>query len=195
MQPQAHDKRDTIRAFIALELPQEIKEAIADYVAPLRALAKGISWTKAENVHLTLKFLGDTSKTQLEAVTKTLRETCTGFAPIAAKIAGAGVFPNEHRPRVLWIGFQENSGQLAELAQQIESECRRLGFEKEERGFSPHLTIARVKEGKAANVVKSLHESPFPAQQIVFQECMLMRSELHAKGSIYTALEKVAFRV
>ncbi len=190
MKPQ---KNDDIRAFIALELPQELKQAIADYVAPLRALDKGISWTKAENVHLTLKFLGEVSKAQIENVSTALRELCTNFAPIAAEISGAGVFPNEHRPRVLWIGIKENSGKLAELAQRLENECRRLGFEKEERGFTAHLTIGRVKEGKAANVVKALRESPFPSQQIVFQECTLMRSQLHAKGSIYTALEKVCF--
>lgn len=186
-------KADTVRAFIALELPQEIKQAIADYVAPLRALDRGISWTKAENVHLTLKFLGNVHKPQIEKVATALREVCASFAPIAAEIIGSGVFPNEHRARVLWIGMKESSGKLAELAQRIESECRRLGFEKEERSFSPHLTIARVKEGKAANAVKALRESPFPARQIVFQECTLMQSVLHPAGSIYTALQKVAF--
>lgn len=190
MKPQ---KNGVVRAFIALELPQEIKQAIADYVAPLRTLDKSISWTKAENVHLTLKFLGDATKAQIENVTTALREICTNFAPIAAEISGAGVFPNEHRPRVLWIGLQENSCKLAELAQRLESEYQHLGFEKEARSFSPHLTIARVKEGKAANVVKALRESPFPARQIFFRECVLMRSELHAKGSIYTTLEKVDF--
>lgn len=193
MNPRQNDKRDDIRAFIALELPQELKQTIADYLAPLRALDKCISWTKAENVHLTLKFLGEVSNAQIENVNTALREICTNFAPIAAEISGAGVFPNEHRPRVLWIGLNESSGKLAELTQQIEHECRRLGFEKEERRFSPHLTIARVKEGKAANVVKALYASPFPARQIVFRECTLMRSQLHAKGSIYTVLQKFSF--
>lgn len=187
-------KHDNVRAFIALELPQEIKQAIADYVAPLRALDKGLSWTKAENVHLTLKFLGDTPQSQIEKVAATLREICADFAPLAAEISGAGVFPSEHRPRVLWLGMKESSGALAELAQRIEHECRRLGFEKEERNFTAHLTIGRVKAGKAANVVKALRESPFPARQIVFEECTLMQSELHSAGSIYMALEKIAFR-
>lgn len=194
MQSHKHDTSDTLRAFIALELSQEIKQAIADYVAPLRALDNGLSWTKAENVHLTLKFLGDVPKPQIEKVAAALREVCASFAPIAAEIIGSGVFPNEHRARVLWIGMKESTGKLVELAQRIENECRRLGFEKEERTFSPHLTIGRVKEGKAANLVKALREQPFPARQIVLEECTLMKSELHAKGSIYTALEKVAFR-
>jgi 2'-5' RNA ligase len=195
MKPHKYEKSDTLRAFIALELSQEIKQAIADYVAPLRALDKGVSWTKAENVHLTLKFLGDTAQAQIENVKAALREICAGFAPFAAEISGAGVFPNEHRPRVLWIGMKESSGKLVECAQRIENECRRLGFAKEERSFSPHLTIGRVKIGKAENVVKALRESPFPARQIVFEECTLMRSELHPRGSIYTALETVAFGV
>lgn len=190
MKPQ---KNGVVRAFIALELPQEIKQAIAEYVTPLRVLDKGISWTKAENVHLTLKFLGDATKAQIENVATALREVCASFEPIRVEIADAGVFPNEHRPRILWIGMKESSGKLAELAQRLESECRRLEFAKEERNFSPHLTIGRVKEGKAANVVKALRESPFPARQIFFRECVLMRSELHAKGSIYTTLEKVDF--
>ena len=186
-------KKDDVRAFIALELSQEIKQAIADYVAPLRALDKGVSWTKAENVHLTLKFLGDVPKPQIEKVAAALREVCASFTPIAAEAIGSGVFPNEHRPRVLWIGMNESAGKLVEFAQRIESECQRLGFEKEERGFTPHLTIGRVKEGKAANVVKALREQPFPARQIVFQECALMQSELRSAGSIYTVLEKIAF--
>ncbi|MEK7729549.1 MAG: RNA 2',3'-cyclic phosphodiesterase [candidate division KSB1 bacterium] len=188
-------KNDNVRAFIALELSHDIKQAIADYVAPMRALDKGLSWTKAENVHLTLKFLGDTPKAQIENVSMALREVCMNFAPIAAEIFGSGVFSNEHRPRVLWIGIKESSGKLAELAQRIESECRRLGFEKEERGFSPHLTIGRVKAGKAANVVKAMRESPFPSQQIVFQECTLMQCVLHSAGSIYTPVLKAAFNV
>lgn len=190
-----HDKVDAIRAFIALELPLEIKQVIAEYVAPLRALDKGLSWSKAENVHLTLRFLGDTPKAQTEIVSAALREICAGFAPISAEITGAGVFPNEQRPRVLWIGLNEGSGQLAELAQRIESGCRRLGFEQEEREFTAHLTIARVKEGKAANVVRALREQPFPLHQIVFHDCTLMKSELHAAGSIYTVLQRFAFRV
>ncbi len=185
---------NSIRTFIALELLPEINQAIAEYVAPLRALDRNISWTKAENVHCTLKFLGDTPKPQIEKVATVLHEACMSFAPIDAEIIGSGVFPNEHRARVLWIGIEENSGKLAELAQRIEIECRCLGFPKEERGFTAHLTIGRVKEGKAANIVKALREQPFPSRQIAFHECTLMKSELHSAGSIYTPLQKFAFR-
>lgn len=149
-------KRDTTRAFIALELSPEIKQVLADYVAPLRALDKGLSWTNAENVHLTLKFLGDVFESQIENVAAALRETCASFPPIGAEISDSGVFPNAHRPRVLWIGIKENSGKLAELAQRIESECRRLGFEQEARNFTPHLTIGRVKEGESRQRCESL---------------------------------------
>lgn len=187
-------KRDTTRAFIALELSPEIKQALADYVAPLRALDKGLSWTNAENVHLTLKFLGDVFESQIENVTAALRETCASFPLIGAEISDSGVFPNAHRPRVLWIGIKENSGKLTELAQCIENECRRLGFEQEERNFTPHLTIGRVKEGKAANVVRALRAQPVLARHIVFHECVLMMSELHAQGSIYTALARFPFQ-
>ena len=188
--PLQHDKRDVLRTFLALELPFETKRALADYVAPLRTVEPGVSWTKAENFHLTLKFLGDTTPAQAASLAQAVPRVCANFAPITVAISGFGVFPNERRPRVLWLGLQEDTGKLHELAQQLELACRTLGFAKAEQAFTAHLTLGRVKSGNAAAALRMLRASPFAAQHFAFRECTHMQSVLHRAGSIYTPLHR-----
>ncbi len=186
---------NTVRTFIALELAPEIKQAIAAYLLPLRKFADGISWVKNENLHLTLKFLGETPGIQIPELAKIFEEICSRYEPMRALVSGSGVFPNEKSPRVLWLGLQTESDSLNRLAKEIDAACTRFGFKTEVRPFAPHLTIGRVREGKAAEVIKTLRERPFPSKEINFQECTLMKSELHSPGSIHTPLQKFAFRV
>ena len=185
--------RDSVRAFVALELSPEIKQAIAEYLQPLRKLSDKVRWVKPENIHLTLKFLGDTPTKQIEAISGTLEEISHHYAPISVEIAGAGSFPNSRRPRVLWIGLDDPSGEISELAKQIDAGLHKFGFPKEKRSFSPHLTIGRVRTGEVTRVVESLHERPFPSHHMTFRACTLMRSELHPTGSIYTPLHISSF--
>ena len=185
--------RDTIRAFIALELSEDVKRALADYVAPLRKLGGQVSWVKPENAHFTLKFLDEVTPQQIQALAEMLTSICRRFAPFEAEVAESGCFPNERHPRVLWVGIREASGKMEELAGQVENACHRMGFAKENRKFSPHVTIARVRQGQAPAIVKSMREQPFPRHEMIFRECTLMKSELHSAGSIYTPLHKFAF--
>lgn len=180
-----------VRAFIAFELPAEVRAAIAEYVQPLRTLPGRVSWVKADNIHLTLKFLGDTPEKRIGDIAEALRDIARGTHSIAASLAGTGAFPNERRPRVLWIGLEEQSGALQNLATAIDERMHRLGFEKENRPFSAHLTIGRVRDGSIGKIIKAIRDQPFGNREVNLHEITLMRSALHPGGSIYTPLCKI----
>lgn len=180
-----------LRTFVALELPEATQAAIADYVQPLSRLPGHVSWVKTQNLHLTLKFLGDTQERQINAITGALREVAREVPPFAATVTGSGVFPNERRPRVLWIGLEENSGRLPQLAKNVDQRLHELGFAKENRAFSAHLTVGRVRDGELERILSRMREQPFTPQPVQFDEITLMRSELHPGGSIYTPICKI----
>lgn len=180
----------SLRLFVALELPHTIKNALAEYVAPLQHLGRGVRWVKAENVHLTLKFLGDTPNAKLAAIQETLATVCRDFTPLIIEVAGAGVFPSARRPQVLWVGLNDASGQLGKLAQEIDARLHQLGFPRETRPFSPHVTIGRVRDTRVDAVTKAMLEHPFPQHKMICPECTLMQSELQRDGSIYTPVQK-----
>jgi 2'-5' RNA ligase len=180
-----------LRLFIAFELPDEVRAAIAEYVHPLRNLPGRVSWVKPDNIHLTLKFLGDTPEKKIDGISGVLREAARDVQPILAKISGSGVFPNERRPRVLWIGIEESTGALQKLATTIDHRMHDFGFKKEDRSFSPHLTIGRVREGNVDKIVSAMRERPFTAHEVEWNEITLMQSELLPGGSVYTPLCKI----
>jgi 2'-5' RNA ligase len=182
---------ETLRTFIALDMPPEIKAALEKYVQPLKALRGRVSWVKRENLHLTLKFLGDTPTDRLDEIADALQEVAAASAPFAAMVLGSGVFPNDEHPRVLWVGINEKSGTLLKLVQAIDARMQQFGFAKEKRFFAPHLTIGRAKDIRIAEIVRTLKEQPFAAMPAQFHEIIFMQSELHPSGSIYTPIRKL----
>ena len=136
-----------MRAFIAIDLPNEVREALAHRQRAIREVAeqrsrKAIRWTRPEGIHLTLKFLGEISEGKVADVANALR-SLGDFDPFRLAIAGVGFFPSRGQPRILWAGL-DAPGQLGELAARIESAMEPLGFEREARAFTPHLTLARI---------------------------------------------------
>src|SRR2546426_241206 len=129
-----------MRAFIAIEIPDDIREAIAETQAKLKNTRAKVSWTKPANIHLTLKFLGEISEEQCAAVQAALTELTTHHSPFTVTVVGAGGFPSARSPRVLWIGCEEPTGVLAALQSEIEAALEKLGFPAEQRGFTAHLT-------------------------------------------------------
>jgi len=183
---------ETLRTFIALDMPAEIKAALANYVQSLKSLRGRVSWTKPENLHLTLKFLGDTPAARIEEIAAALQEIAAATPSFSATVTGAGAFPNDEKPRVLWVGLSEPTGTLLKLAQAIDERMHRYGFEKEKRALAPHLTIGRVKEVRIPEIIRGLKEKPFAARPAQFNEIIFMQSKLHTAGSNYTALRKLA---
>jgi 2'-5' RNA ligase len=134
-----------MRLFIAIELPEDSKKLIAKVQGALKALGMEASWTKPEGIHLTLKFLDDVQEQKLPEILAGLTDACKGTQKLQLEIAFAGVFPCVRNPRVIWLGISGDTERLAMLQSSIEAAMKRIGFEPEDRKFSPHLTLARIK--------------------------------------------------
>ena len=130
-----------MRAFIAIDLPEPLHAALAEAQQRFRGACHDARWTRPEGIHLTLKFLGEISDAQTKQVVEALAPI-ESFEPFSVEVKGFGFFPQAHRPRVFWAGVAAPPA-LAELAAQVESHMEKIGFAREDRAFSPHLTLAR----------------------------------------------------
>jgi len=183
-----------MRLFIAIELPEEIKQGISRVQEQLKRSGANAGWTRPEGIHLTLKFLGEVEDAKVTGIIDALGLACRGTGQLRLEIAGVGAFPNVKVPRVLWIGVTGDTGKLAMLQAAVEDATERLGFEREARKFSPHLTLARIKFPKPrdnwAAVIESIKDiklGEFDAGHI-----SVMKSELRRDGAVYTEVGRVA---
>ena len=188
-----------LRAFIAVDLPPEIRRNIHRATADLqKETGLLVRWTPAENIHLTMKFLGDISPANVEYLTQMLRAEADSFDCFDIHLNGIDSFPSRKRPRVIYIGIQAPAA-LDALRRGIESAARRLGYESEERGFSPHLTIGRVKQNvtaldqqKIRRALEGAKIDSLGASRV--DSVHLYRSELKPTGSVYTRLFSASLR-
>ena len=178
-----------MRCFIAIDMSGDIKKAIADVIERCGEKSKAVRWVTVENIHLTLKFLGDVKEDLIPDIEKGLAEISMRHGTLDVNIRGAGAFPNFKYPNVLWIGMDE-SEDLKRLYYDIEESMSGLGFEKEDRKFSPHLTIGRVKDRKGIEpVIKELYtfkDAFFGSIEV--KEVLLMRSILKPTGAEYSKI-------
>jgi 2'-5' RNA ligase len=175
-----------MRSFIAIDIPAEIKSAIGDIVRKTGGSC-GIRWVPESNMHLTLKFLGEVKEDLVSAIEQRLRAAAAHQRLFSIGIRGAGAFPNLRRPSVLWVGF-EASARLKALFDDMETGLAELGIAKEDRPFSPHLTIGRVKELKGIEpVVRELstYKDTFFGT-IDVREILFMKSVLNPAGAEYS---------
>ena len=181
------------RMFIAIELPTEIRERITAHVHRVRKLVPDAqaSWSRAENIHLTLKFLGDTSQAQVEKISEAASLSVAQFQLFKIEVAGSGAFPTRSVPKVLWIGVNDLEGKLADLHARLEEECALMGFKKEERRFHPHLTVARLRKPQDARRLAAAHNQlQFESIEFDVSEVFVIRSELSSAGSKYTTISR-----
>ncbi len=183
-----------MRTFIAIEIPEEIKSALAALQNELRRTAAVVSWTKPENIHLTLKFLGEIEEQKLGQIERACLETAAETASFTLNLSDAGVFPHHKQPRVIWVGLGGETASLTDLQSRLDQRLSALGFERETRPFQAHLTIGRVKAPKGSRelMAQLINYRP-PALSFVVAEIVLMRSQLHPAGSIYTPLARTSF--
>jgi 2'-5' RNA ligase len=181
-----------IRTFIAIEIPDSIHKKIAKVQDELESKKQRahISWTKPGNIHLTLRFLGEIEESRIDSVGEAIEKAVQPFAPFTFLVTNFGAFPNFRRPRVLWIGIENPSSQLIQMAEKIEDQLSKIGFPSEKRKFSPHLTIGRVKSALSQSFVQLLQEKSFEGGEVRVEEVVVMKSELRPTGAVYTPLKK-----
>lgn len=182
----------TIRTFIAIELPNAIRAEIARVQAELRKANERIAWTKPGNIHLTLKFLGEVEQERIPAVGQALVGALNGFGPFRCGVKTLGVFPNFKRPRVLWVGVENETGEVIELAKKIEEALIHLGFSKENRKFTPHLTLGRVKAQLSGQFIQKYKQTTFDGGPVPVSEVVLIKSDLKPGGAVYTPLQRIS---
>ena len=184
-----------IRAFIAIELPINGRTYIDQLTQKLRPVtSKNIRWIPSSNIHLTLKFLGESAPQSLELLATTIDQNIKKMTPFDLVLSHLGTFPNARQPRIVWIGFQPNP-KLMTLQSCVENAAQQTGFAKEDRPYSPHLTIARVREPLARSEVEQLNVSLQNTSMdtslvIPVKEVILFRSDLHPSGAIYTIVRR-----
>lgn len=184
------DDARKIRAFIALPLPAHVTRALGRLQAQLKNFGIRMKYTDPENIHLTLKFLGDIRAGDAKAVGEKLAEAAAGFSPIELSAKGLGVFPGIRKPRVLWAGVAGQTEILERLQQSVEEAMAGLGFEKENRRFAGHLTLGRFK-GRADSALLSdaiRKYGDFESDPFMTKSLELFKSTLTPKGPVYAKL-------
>ena len=179
-----------IRAFIAIALPATVQQSLGTLAKELQATRAAVSWVKPQNIHLTLKFLGDVTPEQISAIEAALTQAVAGTAPLRLQPAGCGAFPTLKQMRVVWVGLQGDLAPLKSLQQAVETALIPLGFEPEKRPFRAHLTLGRVKGRQGARALQDalLARQSFTAEAFDVAEVVLYRSELRPEGAKYTRI-------
>jgi RNA 2',3'-cyclic 3'-phosphodiesterase len=179
-----------IRAFIAIELPCTVKSFLNRVSSELKRCSADVKWVKPESMHLTLKFLGNTGRDRISLIESALRTACADRMSMNMMVNGVGAFPNLAKPRVIWVGLKDLSGGLISLAAQVEEAAASLGFEREKRSFSPHLTLGRVRSSAGSRdlieAVRQQMETSGPT--FVADRVVLFQSVLKPSGAEYIAL-------
>ncbi|MFQ5952743.1 MAG: RNA 2',3'-cyclic phosphodiesterase [Candidatus Omnitrophota bacterium] len=178
-----------IRSFIALELSDEARAELSRIEGILEKAGANVKWVKPESIHLTLKFLGYVTEEKVASITKRLERIASECAPFDVTLSNIGVFPGWGYPRVIWIGTEEGSDKVKDLAKLVEEAMAEEGFEKEKRPFKSHLTVGRVRSGKNKDRLKEEAQSikVKPASSHI-KRIVLFKSDLSPKGAVYTPL-------
>jgi len=184
-----------IRTFIAVELSPAVVAQAVSLVEQLRPAGADVKWVESQNMHMTLKFLGDVREEDAADVCRVVTKAAAEFEPFDIAVGGAGAFPNARRPRTLWIGVTQGEKELISLQTAIERVLAKRGFPKEHRAFHPHLTIGRVRDGSPAMVElgQAIQEhADFAAGTSTVRDVVVFASYLSGTGPTYEPLGRAA---
>ncbi|MCJ7743042.1 MAG: RNA 2',3'-cyclic phosphodiesterase [Dehalococcoidales bacterium] len=188
---------EEIRSFIAIELPEAVKLNLSQLEAQLKSGRQtSVKWVAPESIHLTLKFLGNIVVESTKDIAQAMAEAAQGIPPFRLEVKDLGVFPNLQRVQVAWVGVHGEIDKLSQFQQRLDSNLLRLGFAPEGRPFTPHLTIARLRDNASPAERQALGQliasTRFEAGAFSVDAISLMKSQLTREGPIYSRISQVA---
>ncbi|MEE8443032.1 MAG: RNA 2',3'-cyclic phosphodiesterase [Dehalococcoidia bacterium] len=182
---------EALRLFIAVELPDAVHQFISQVIGEFRQHdLPGIRWVRPDGVHLTLKFLGNVPGSQVVTIAQAMESVVSEVSPFVLHVGSVGVFPHMRAPRVLWVGIQGETEPLKQLHLRLEEALKALGFVKEKRAYSPHLTLGRIKGRLPAPELQRLSDATEQLQgtgsaMLPVAGLSLMESQLTREGAVY----------
>ena len=185
----------SIRTFIALELPATAVSLLQEVQQELKQLKIRARWVRPENIHLTLKFLGDINPDDVGKISDAMAAAAADISPVTLSIGGIGVFPGIKRPRVIWIGLGGKVQDLLALQGRLETELDTLGFPMENRAFKAHLTLGRIKQAAHPEVIRQLmgQYAGLDSDEFTCDQIILFKSDLKPSGAEYSKVKQTNF--
>lgn len=182
-----------MRCFIAIELPDTVETILEEIQENFKKCGIDLKWVKPGAIHLTLKFLGNVQEETVGEIVQRMKKVCGGYTTFALALKGVGIFPNLRSPRVLWVGIRDGDV-LVRFQKEIDAGMASLGFKRENRGFTPHLTLGRFRSFKGVkcfhDIMKQYEGKDFGTFQV--HSLSLMRSDLHPAGARYSRISGIS---
>ncbi|UCD80567.1 MAG: RNA 2',3'-cyclic phosphodiesterase [Desulfobacterales bacterium] len=186
----------SLRSFIAIELPEAVCSLMERVQQDLKSLHLEVGWVRPQNIHLTLKFLGNISTGDIDKIGGAMKDAAKDFEPFTLTVGGLGFFPGIKRPRVIWVGVGGQTGQLFALQRNLEDRLAAVGFPREKRSFKGHLTLGRFRGGADPDRIRQIMQeySDFGKQEFTTHRVVLFKSDLKPTGAVYSQLLQAELR-
>ena len=187
--------QQSIRTFIAFELPPPVILLLQKMQQDLKRLKIRARWVQPENIHLTLKFLGNINPDDIDKIGAAMTGAAIEFSPITLSVRGIGVFPGIKRPRVIWVGLGGDIRSLIALQGRLEEKLAGVGFPKDKRSFKAHLTLGRIKQAASQALVRQMLNEYATLRSVdaTFNQIILYKSGLKPSGAVYSKLKQANF--
>lgn len=194
--PFTNEESGEIRSFVAIDLPDDVRAFLHKISSDLRKAGGDVKWVRAESIHLTLKFLGAVRREIMPDLETEIAAALHDQIAFELRVTGLGAFPNLRNPRVVWAGLEDRSNSLAPAVTRLEERLESLGFPKEKRPFSPHLTLGRFRSSKGSGeLIETLRQSVnLSGPRFIADHAVLFRSVLKPSGAEYTPLGRFDFQ-
>lgn len=180
-----------MRLFIATPISSEIEKELSRIISTLKNIGGPVKWMAPANIHLTLKFLGETDEKLIPQIKEIIEEIAARHVSISSGLAELGAFPDNRRPRVYWVGLERGTEELSQIALELDKKLHNLGFQKENRPFRAHLTLGRVKFPEGLdNLTEAVKSFKVDKKPLIFGRIVLFKSTLTPRGSIYEILHE-----
>jgi 2'-5' RNA ligase len=185
----------TIRTFIALELPPSLISLLAKVQENIQAMGLRAKWVRPDNIHLTLKFLGNINPADIEKIGRAMVGAVSEFETFNLVAAGIGVFPGVNRPRVIWVGLKGQVQLLFAMQRRLEDNLAVLGYKKEKRPFKGHLTLGRFRQNVNRETIRRVLQEfgNLASEEFTVRRVIFYKSDLKPTGAVYSELQQASF--